>query len=426
MNDVIFPPPDYQPVDSAVQGIEVFAPKAAETSPQPEVVDFKCPQCGANTAFSAADGGLTCSYCGYYEAPQRPAVGRRATEFEFTTETMARAAQGWGEQRKELACQSCGAQISTPPDSLTHTCPFCGSNKVIQRQAEQNMLRPSVVIPFKIEAQNCQQIVREWLGSSWLTPASLRNAATPAAFNGIYLPFWTFDSLTRADWKAEVGHSETERYFENGEWKTRTVIRWRWESGHAQVRIDDLVVRGTDRLSARLLKEMGRYDLSALADYEPKYLAGLNAKAYDIPLEKAWEIGRAEMRERARQACLDQASTAQVRNFSMDLDFGEESWRYLLAPVYLASYRYQQQTYQVMLNGQTGAISGQRPADWNKVWLVIALLLGPGMLLGLVGLIAIPLGGVGLGIGAFGFFLLVIGAVLSVILYQKAGALDDA
>jgi len=426
MIDVIFPPPDFHQVDSVLPGIEVFAPKPAQTSPQPDVLDFKCPQCGANTAFSAADGGLTCSYCGYYEAPARPAIGRRAAEFEFTTETMKRAAQGWGEQRRELACQSCGAQVSTPADSLTHTCPFCGSHKVIQRQAEQNMLRPSVVIPFKIEAQHCQKIVHEWLGSSWLTPASLRQAAKSAGVNGIYLPFWTFDSLIQANWKAEVGHSETERYFENGEWKTRTVIRWRWEAGRAQVRIDDLVVCGTDRLSSRLLKEIGQYDLSALADYEPKYLAGLNAKAYDIPLEKAWELGRAEMRERTRQACLAQASTSQVRNFSMDLDFGEESWRYLLAPVYLASYRYEQQIYQVMLNGQTGAISGQRPADWNKVWLVIALLLVPGMLLGLVGLITIPLGGAGLGIGGFGFILLVIGAVLSVILYQKAGALDDA
>ncbi len=426
MSEVISLHPDYQPVASTIPGIEVFAPKTERSASQPEVMDFKCPQCGANTAFSAADGGLTCSYCGYYEAPKRPAVGRRATQFEFTTDTMERAAQGWGEQRKELACQSCGAQISTPPDSLTHTCPFCGSNKVIQRQAEQNMLRPSVVIPFKIETLLCQKIADEWFGSSWLTPRGLRNATKLAGLNGMYLPFWTFDSLTQADWKAEIGHNETERYFENGEWKTRTVIRWRWESGRAQVRIDDLVVRGTDRLSAHLLKEINHYDLAALADYEPKYLAGINAKAYDIPLEKAWEIGRAEMRERTRQACLDQASTSQVRNFSMNLDFGEESWRYMLAPVYMASYRYQGQTYQVMLNGQTGEISGQRPADWNKVWLVIALLLGPGVLLGLIGLVTIPFGGAGLGIGGFGFILLVIGVVMSVILYQKAGALDDA
>jgi hypothetical protein len=222
-----------------------------------------------------------------------------------------------------------------------------------------------------------------------------------------------------------VGHTETERYFENGEWKTRTVTKWRWESGHAELVIDDLLVNGTDRLSNRLLKEVRDFNLGELAAYEPKYLAGLGAKAYDIPLEKAWDTGRQEMREKTRQACLSQASTPQVRNFSMSLDFSEEDWRYILLPVYLAGYKYQGQTYQVMVNGQTGQISGQRPADWNKIWLVIAALLAPGLILGLIGLLTIPLAGAGVLIGGLGFILLVIGLILSAILYQKAQALDD-
>jgi predicted RNA-binding Zn-ribbon protein involved in translation (DUF1610 family)/ribosomal protein S27AE len=420
-----FPPPGFIPVPSATDGIQVYAPAPPETGSQQEVVEFKCPQCGATTAFSATDGGLTCTHCGYYEAPQKPIVGKGAEQFEFTTDTMQRAAQGWGEERKDMLCQSCGAQTSVPAESLTQTCPFCGSNQVIQRQAAQDILRPRFLIPFKIEASACSEIARTWLGSSWMTPASLRQAASLAAFTGVYLPYWTFDALTRADWKAEVGHQETERYYENGEWKTRTRTVWRWESGHAQLQIDDLLVPGAARLSHKLLSGLQDFDMTSLAPYEPKYLAGFQAQSYDIPLEQAWETGRQLMREQTRLACLSQASTPQVRNFSMKLDFGDESWRYILLPVYLAAYTYESKIFQVMVNGQTGGISGQRPVDWNKIWMVMAALLVPGLFLGLIGLVTIPLGGVGVVIGGLGFILLVIGIVIGIILYGKANSLDD-
>jgi DNA-directed RNA polymerase subunit RPC12/RpoP len=420
-----FPPPGYIPTSSRLAGIEIFIPAPPDNVSQPEVVDFKCPQCGAATAFSAADGGLTCSHCGYYEAPEKAVVGKRAAQFEFTVETMERATQGWGAERKELACQDCGATTTIPADSLTHTCTFCGSNQVIQRQAAQDVMRPRFLIPFKIEAEACQKITGEWLSSSWMTPAALQKLAALAKFNGVFLPFWTFAATTCADWKAQVGHTRTERYYDHGEWKTRTVTDWVWESGQATLKIVDLLQPGTARLSARLLKEVKSYNLSELAPYEPKYLAGLQAQAYDIPLEKAWDTGRQEMRERTRQACLSQASTSQVRSFSMNLDFVDESWRYVLLPVYLATYTYESKPYQVMVNGETGKITGQRPADWNKIWLVIALLLAPGLLLSLLGLLTIPFAGAGLAIGGFGFVLLVIGLVIGLTLYSKANALDD-
>jgi hypothetical protein len=390
------------------------------------VVDFKCPQCHASTAYSAADRGLTCTHCGYYEPPQKAVVGKGAEEFEFTVETMQRAAHGWGQARKELQCQSCGAYTSVPPDTMTHTCPFCGSNKVIQREAPQDILRPRFLIPFKIEAGACHDITRQWLGSSWMTPGSLRRLAKVAEFTGIYLPFWTFDSTTKADWKAEVGHTKTERYFSDGEWKTRTKTVWKWESGHVRLFHDDLLVEGTTRLSALLLGRIKNYNLRQLAPYEPKYLAGLQAQAYDIALQTAWETGRHEMRERTRQACRNQASTSKIRNFSMNLDFDDESWRYILLPVYLAIYAYNNQTYQVMVNGQTGAVSGQRPVDWFKLWLAVIALLAPGLTIGVIGLITLIFGGIGLFIGVIGFILLVIGLIIGFNLVRKAQAMDDA
>jgi DNA-directed RNA polymerase subunit RPC12/RpoP len=420
-----FPPENYLPAESKLEGIQVFVPAPADQGPHQPVVEFKCPQCGATTAYSAVDGGLTCTHCGYFEPPEKPVVGKGAQEFEFTVETMQRAASGWGEARKEMACQSCGAVTTLPADALTVTCAFCGSNNVLQREAPQDVLRPRFLVPFKIDRAACTRQTQAWLESSWMTPSGLKRLSALAAFTPVYLPYWTFDSTTQADWKAEVGHTETERYRENNQWKTRTVIRWRWESGEVRLNIDDLVLPGTQKLSKLLLGRLQDFRLTELVPYEPKFLAGMQARAYDLPLEAAWEQAREQMREQTRQACRSQASTSQIRNFSMNLDFSQESWRYILLPVYVAAYRFQSQNYQVMVNGQTGAVSGQRPVDWTKVWLVIAALLAPGILLGLVGLLTLLFGGVGVVIGGFGLILLVIGMVISFIILQKAMSLDD-
>lgn len=411
-------------VPSKVEGIQVYAPAPPQEAVQPEVVDFKCPQCGAVTAFNAADGGLTCTHCAYYEPPLK-AEGKRAQEFEFSVENLERAAHGWGEARKEIACQSCGSITTLPVEALTSTCAFCGSNRVVQRQASQDMLRPRHLIPFKVEPAACQTLTRSWMESSWMVPSSLKQLSRLADFTGIYLPYWTFDSVTSATWRAEVGHPRTHRYHDGKQWRERIEIEWRWESGQVRLEIDDLLVEGTGKLSHVLLDRLKGFDLSQLAPYDPKYLAGLQAQAYDIPLENAWETARQQMRDQTRQACIAQASTPQVRNFSMDLDFSDELWRYILLPVYVASYRYQDKPYQVMVNGQSGAVSGQCPVDWTRVWLVIAALLAPGLLLSLLGLLTALLGGIGVAIGGFGFFLLLIGIVISIFILRKAMAMDD-
>src|SRR5690606_17557202 len=75
-----------------------------------------------------------------------------------------------------------------------------------------------------------------------------------------------------------------------------------------------------------------------------------------------------------------QASTSKVRNFSMSLDYAEETRRHILLPVYLTTYRYNEESFSVLLNGQSGLISGQRPVDWRKIMLVIVALFIPGII----------------------------------------------
>ena len=423
-----FPPPGYKQAESKVKGIEIYLPDIPVNPQTGSVQEFHCPQCGGTTAYNIANQGLQCSYCGYLDKEKIDHVGRQAHENEFTLKVMDLANRGWGSVRQELECSSCGAKLTLPDGSISHTCPFCNSNKVIQQAAEQPVIRPGFIIPFAVNQEQCVKAAVTYLGKSWMVPANLRKFSAVNSFVPIYFSFWSFDAGLSAQWKAQVGHTQQERYYDPSDrtWKTHTKIVWRWEQGVVSLRCDDLIMSGTSRLSRLHLAQIDNFNFNDLVKYTPVVLAGFRAKAYDITLEKGWENARNVMRDKTRQACLDQASTSKVRNFSMNIDFKDESWRSILLPIYLASYSYGGKTYQVLVNGQTGSVSGQRPVDWQKIWLVIALILLPGMVLGLAGLVTIPLAGVGILPGVIGIFLFMIGCVVSVVIGIQANRLDDA
>ncbi|MEM9950435.1 MAG: hypothetical protein AAF846_02450 [Chloroflexota bacterium] len=445
MSDQSFPPKGYVPTRSAMEGVLVFMP-APQIDDYEHQVDFACPNCGGIQAYNVSDGGLSCTSCGYYQPPQGAKVGRRASTNEFITqeseqrkeerlkrqlgtslatgatavdvasqastqgkadaelsaaETNALHAQAsaiasqtmdgspsssdydWGEERSELECNNCGASILLDPKSLTHVCPFCGSSSVIQHAFDHDKMRPRYLVPFKVETEPAMMQIREWLGSSWMTPSDLQKRAGLEDLTGIYLPYWTFTAVTSANWKAEVGHTRTRT--RNG--KTETYTVWKWESGSVRLNIRDLLVPGTAKLNRDLLDAVDQFDMSSLVEYEPSYLAGFNAQMYDIGLDDAWTSGREIMREQTKGACYQQASTNKIRNFSMGLDFADEQWRYVLLPVYLTTYRYENEAFSVMVNGQSGLIKGQRPIEWRKIGLAMGASIIPSIIIALTALL---------------------------------------
>jgi hypothetical protein len=416
------PPEGYLPVESRLDGVTVYAP-APKVDTTPEAKTFKCPRCGASTAYDPAAASVTCASCGYVQPLTAQVVGVAAEAAEFTLETLEREQRGWGQERRELHCDACGANLSVAPGDLSTTCPFCASNRVVARVATSEGLRPRFVVPFKLPLDGCHKLAREWLGRGWMHPSGLASVAGSARFTGLYLPFWTFSARIVADWRAEVGYERTERYFDNGEWKTRTVIDWRWESGRVALPIRDQLEVGTTKLSGVLLKRLLPFDLNALAAYDPGFLAGWQAQGYDIGLPEAWDRARADMRETARRACRSDIASSHVRNLGVAAAFEDETWRYILLPVFAAAYRYAGQPYQLMINGQTGAVAGQKPVDWRKVWLVVAAALAPGVLLSLLGLPLLLAGGIGTVPLLIGAFLVVVGlAIGGYILYQAMEA----
>jgi hypothetical protein len=59
------------------------------------------------------------------------------------------------------------------------------------------------------------------------------------------------------------------------------------------------------------------------------------------------------------------------RNLEVDANFSRQTFKHILVPIWLVGYTYGVKTYQVVVNGYTGAIAGKHPLSWIKITLAV-------------------------------------------------------
>ena len=109
------------------------------------------------------------------------------------------------------------------------------------------------------------------------------------------------------------------------------------------------------------------------------------------------------------------------------MDFADEEWRYLLLPFYLAAYQRGDKSYQIVVNGQTGSIAGQRPADWRRVGVIVAALLAAGPLLYIFSVLGLSqISDQASTVACLAVAITVIGIAAALTILATAAKLDDA
>ena len=65
------------------------------------------------------------------------------------------------------------------------------------------------------------------------------------------------------------------------------------------------------------------------------------------------------------------------RNLQVQANYSKQTFKHILAPVWLLTYNYGPRTYHVVVNGYSGMISGDYPKSWAKIFFTVlfALLL---------------------------------------------------
>ena len=86
--------------------------------------------------------------------------------------------------------------------------------------------------------------------------------------------------------------------------------------------------------------------------------------------------------------CARQVPGDTHRNLSVSTSYSDRTFKHVLLPIWLVAYTYGSRSFQVLVNGYTGVIAGQRPYSWIKITLFVIAVLAGLAIVTVIGIIA--------------------------------------
>jgi hypothetical protein len=248
---------------------------------------------------------------------------------------------------------------------------------IIEDAYKEDWILPGAVLPFQLDQEKAHSIFKNWVKGLWWAPYDLKKAALdPQNTKGLYAPYWTFDAQLYAAYTGQRGdyyYVTVSHTNGKGQRTTRQERRTRWTpaSGSIQGFVDDTLIRASKQRSGLIPRAVARWNLKSLQPFDSSFLAGFVTEKYTIPLKEG-HLSANEEAERiaTRWACRDIGGDTQ-RVSSINMKLTEETFKHILLPVYIRAYKFKEKRYNFFVNGQTGAVSGERPYSFWKIFLFI-------------------------------------------------------
>ncbi len=159
-------------------------------------------------------------------------------------------------------------------------------------------------------------------------------------------------------------------------------MRWTPAAGELDHVFDDEPVPATRGIEHDLLRRIEPFPTHELVPYDTAYLAGFVVEHYQVVLIEAARRARASMIEQLQPLCARQVPGDTQRNLQVEPTFAGETFKHVLVPVWLLTYRWGGRPWQVVINGVTGAVAGRYPkSPWKVALLVLAALAAAALVL---------------------------------------------
>lgn len=337
-----------------------------------------CKNCSGKLQYAPGTSHLICPYCGSEnEILSSPEI---VEEIDF--EKFIREFQDTSpvQEVATVKCNGCGAETTFNPNVVADSCPCCGSPLVIKNATSSHSIRPKAILPFSISREKAYGQFRVWINKLWFAPNKLKQfARQQEKLSGLYLPYWTYDSITSSDYRGERGtdYHTTETYTarENGRMvtKTRTVTRTSWTSvsGHVDKNFDDVLAVASKTLPGEYVEKLEPWGTEQLVPFDEKYLSGFKTESYQVDLKEGFEAAKVKMKDAISQAVKRDIGGDHQRIHSLNTVYNNVTFKHILMPVWISAYSYKDKVYRFLINGRTGEVQGERPYSAAKIAMAV-------------------------------------------------------
>ncbi len=374
---------------------ESLNPEPSVSGAPPSGRKFPCPQCGARLDFDPSVRGLTCPYCGHTEKIDKETseevLERDYFHYLNKLENEASAIPG---RETQTRCPACGAMVLLEEHVATDRCPFCLTHLENKPESVTGMLVPESILPFRVDLRAARNAYTKWLAGLWFAPSGLTRIATLGQLQGIYVPYWTYDTMTYTFYDGARGDNYTEyvtRTVRDSDGKTRTEtvpvtrIDWTNVSGEVQHFFDDVLVCASKSIPDDLIDHLQPWELKKLDGFQPEYLSGFRTERYAVGLKEGFQTAKKMIEPQIERLIRMDIGGDHQRIYSKRTKHSGITFKHILLPLWIAVYRYHDRTYQILVNGRTGKVSGNRPwSTWKIVRLILLILAAGGLIAYLV------------------------------------------
>jgi len=352
---------------------------------------YQCPSCGAPLAYGTESKKLECEACGNsYELDALETMNESSEHssihFDMPKETFGTQES---EQMRSYICQACGAELLAQETTMATECPYCSSPTILPERIDGGV-KPELVIPFSVTREQAQQQFEAYFKGKKLLPnVFLDSRNRIAEMRKLYVPYWLFDCTAGG---RVVYNAKKEYIRREGEWEVAYTEHYVLNRA-GTMEFTGIPVDGSVKLDNRITESLEPYDLSAAVPFEPAVLAGAMSDHADADSSDCEQRARQRVENSMEQLLRSTVSgytsvSVRSRNF-----FAESSRvRPVLMPVWMITTEKDGTTYTFAINGQTGKLTCDVPADKGKslIWgvgvsagvfaLVCAMFFAAGML----------------------------------------------
>lgn len=308
------------------------------------ILEKQCPICGS----LLDEEDLFCANCGHEAPPNEDEASRDNNVRPIVF-------------KNRFTCQGCGAAMSYDASAQALRCPFCGSTE-LKSQADGLSLAPRSVVPFTITREQALAILHKQMRAGFFRPGDLAQRSAITAMTPVYVPYWIFSAKTHTYWAAD---SSDVPFHARGDW--RPVF------GEHRNRHEGIKVVASKVLSWEESMGLGQYDLSQGVPPGQVDLDNIIVEQFSMPRKYARTQARQLIEDAEKVYCANNLIRGQIRNLRVNVKIERMKGKPVLLPVWILAYRYREQVYRFVINGQTGRSYGRFPVSPWKVLMTVGL-----------------------------------------------------
>ncbi len=326
----------------------------------------KCLSCGGELSFSPKDKGNRCANCHtLYPVPYKYGFNKKSFKDKVVQDIDIEEDELLADL-KSVKCQACGANIMLTKLHKQTTCPYCGSDTLVDSKVK-NLMYIDSIIPFTFDKAEAFRRFKKTLKHNIFVNKKYFKHLTIDNFNGVYINSFVFDLVTSTNYFGTFSFEKFVKDMDGNE-----VNRTFYENvrGVFEKEYENLTIEANENIEQKDLVQILPYEFASAVSFRDEFLCGYMLEFRDKSFSNCEEQADHYFKDELRLDLLKKHNCDRIENLQLDVQYLDKKYNYCLLPVYTITNVVDDKEFTVFMNGQTGKTTDLPSTMARFLWLM--------------------------------------------------------